>query len=263
MNNTPATETVISDALLVAGVTAWSYALGFAYRSSFVEYFGLPNYLATPSISAVLIAVAALAGTLLSYFAIANLIWTLAPHNNSAIAGAVRRVVALSLVMGLMMFPVLKERAIWVFVLVIVGVYAAFEFLFPLITQRGSSTYEAKLDAQNRLEIDVQSRGFGGLLHRTVGAGWVRVGLFAVLTIFLANMLGRTHAREQETFFVLEDAPDSVVVVMDGDVLVAANIDRSTKALKGSFSVRKLSDGKPWNLRHEKFGRLQPPPTTK
>jgi hypothetical protein len=219
------------------------------------------NILAYPLVLPPLIAASALAGALLSYFFIADLIWRLAPRTSSATADAVRRVLAFGLLVCLLFFPVIKERAVWILVLAIVGSYATFEFLFPLISQRGLNTYEEKMAAQERIEIHTDSHSLYGLLRSVIGVGWMRLGLFAGITILLANTLGRTHAREEETFLVFEDSLSSAVIVVDGDMLVAANFEPKTNTLSGSFSIRKLADSTPWNLRQKKIGRLQVNPS--
>lgn len=261
MGDSTTTRNIVSDTLLVAAVPAWSYAVGFSYQSSYVEYFGLPSRLATPSLSTTLIAAGALAGILLSYLFIADFIWRLAPRTDSATAAAIRRVLAFSLLVGLLFFPVIKERAIWIFALAIVGIYVIIEFLFPLVSQRGLSSYEEKLAAQEQIEAHTNTHSLYGLLRNAIGVAWMRLGLFAGITILLASTLGRTHAREEDTFLVFEDSPNSAVIVVDGDMLVAANFDPKTNTLSGSFFVRKLADSAPWKLRQKKIGRLQVNPS--
>src|SRR6267154_5139643 len=106
MENAPSAQRVFSDALLIAGFTASSYAVGYAYRSGFAEHFGIPAILVAPTATTVLEAAAALGGVLFTYFVAADFIWALVPHTNSAVARAVKRFVAFILCMGFLLFPV-------------------------------------------------------------------------------------------------------------------------------------------------------------
>lgn len=256
MSDPSGAQRAITDALLIAVLTAWSYAIGFAYLSGIANYFGFPIQLATPSATQVLQAAAALSAVLLIYFVVADFVWSFAPRSDTALARAIRRFIALSLIFGFMMYPFLKDWRGWISLVSVSAVYGFFEFVFPLITQRAFNTYEAKLEAQQKIESGAQPHSLMSFFHNVVGKGGIILLLLVMLTIMLSYNLGLQNAREQETFFVLEDAPDSAVLHIDGEVLVAGSFDQQTKMLKGSFIVRKLSDGKPWLLRQEKIGPL-------
>src|SRR6266851_9610078 len=114
MADAPSAPRVFSDPLLIAGFTASSYAVGYAYRSGFAEHFGVPGILVAPTVTTVLEAAAALGGVLVTYLTAANFVWMLVPHTNSAVARAVKRFVAYILCMGFLLFPVAKLEHAWI-----------------------------------------------------------------------------------------------------------------------------------------------------
>jgi hypothetical protein len=263
MADAPSAPRVFSDALLVAGFTASSYAVGYAYRSGFAEHFGVPTILLAPTVTTVLEAAAALGGVLFAYFAAANYMWTLVPHTNTAVARAVKRFVAFILCMGFLLFPVAKVEHAW-------GIFAGtmlflgfLEFVLPLLTQRHAGTYEEKLEAQYKFDRQVHHRSLLGHSVNAFGRDLVLFVLFVIVIVLAAKMLGLRNAKEKEEFYLLSGVANSVVVSLDGEVLVLANFDPKTKTLSGTYIVRKLSDGKPWSLRLERIGPLKSLPKTK
>jgi hypothetical protein len=80
---------------------------------------------------------------------------------------------------------------------------------------------------------------------------WVYAGLS---TSFIAGTL---HAKVRTRFLVLSSSPETVVLGIWGDTVVTARFDRNTKTVKEDFTVIKISDHTPLNVRMEKVGPLR------
>jgi len=130
MSDVPPAARVLSDAILIAGITACSYAVGYAYRIGFAGHFAVPVDLAAPTTTAVLGAAAGLSGVLLSYFFIANMVWSFTPRHDTAVGRAIRRVVIVGLLFGLML-PVTKLDFGWAILGAVFVVYLCFSSHFP------------------------------------------------------------------------------------------------------------------------------------
>ncbi len=257
MAESPASP-ALSDALLIAGLTACSYAIGYAYQRGITDHFELPSSLAAPSISVSLCAAAALAGSIGSLLSIVNVVW-LFWTSGTALARSVARVVLVSVLAMTFFIPIFGNHGATKPILLVLAYMVISELLFPLITQHRLANYEAKLKAQEEIERRVQDRSLTKFIQVVTGTVWIRLMAFSLFAILLAYLLGHQSVREQMNFFVLGDDPNSVAVLIDGEVMVSGSFDRQSKTLSGSFSVHKLSDGKPWSLRLEKVGPLVPP----
>lgn len=97
----------ISEGILLAAATALSYGIAFAYQSGYASYFGMPPLLLTPTIGTVLKAAGAVGLAFLSFWNIANGIWPFAPRGKSALHRAIRRLLAITLIAGLIAFNLL------------------------------------------------------------------------------------------------------------------------------------------------------------
>ena len=260
LNNTSSATRVLSDTVVIAGVTACSYAVGYAYRIGFAEHFGVPVDLAAPTITAVLQAAAALGGVLASYFFLANLVWIVAPRHDSAIGRAIQRFVVIGIIIGFLLYAV-RLKEVWAIIGGFFLLFAFFTFVFPLLTQRRAQNYEEKLAGQEK--IDSQARSLYIDFANAFGRNALLLALCALLAITVAKMLGTQNAQSKEDFYALEEMGDSVVVWIDGDILVSAEYDPKTKTLTGNYTVRKVSESKPWSLRKVHVGPLQGVPKSK
>jgi hypothetical protein len=96
-----------------------------------------------------------------------------------------------------------------------------------------------------------------GYFANVFGRNMVLFALLVFLAVSTAKLLGLRSAQDKEEFYLLNGVENSVVVSIDGEILVSANFDPKTKTLTGAYVVRKLSDGKPWSLRLERVGPLK------
>lgn len=249
-----------SEAIVVAGATAFAYCLAYAYSRAYATYFGLPPLLVTPTLGGVLTAAAAVGLVVLTFANIASVIWPLTPTADTARGRAIRHVVRMALIIGLFAFAALEGLEAWLLFLGLTGLIAFFELVWPLITQKRVKGYEQKIDAQEDVDIRYQQRTVIGYLHEKLGHEYFQVIYAALILLVLAHLLGGNSARTKETFFVLADAPGYVVVSMDDNMAVLAGFDTETLTLNGLFKVQRFADDRTWSLREEKIGRLKAKP---
>ena len=116
-------------------------------------------------------------------------------------------------------------------ILLVLAYMVISELLFPLITQHRLANYEAKLKAQEEIERRVQDRQSHKIYTGSDGNGLDSIDGFLLFAILLAYLLGHQSVREQMNFFVLGDDPNSVAVLIDGEVMVSGSFDRQSKTL--------------------------------
>jgi hypothetical protein len=249
-----ANETRLPDSILLAAASAMSYAVAYAYRIGFGSFYDLPPLLLTPTIGGILKAGAAVGATLLTLSFFLNGIWMFLPSRNSALGRSIRRILLVLVFVILSSFSLFVYRWGWLVVPAALLVMTFLELVFPLITQRNIARYEDKLAAQEKVEsavtmpVDHFARRIGKRSFLLVFASYVLVNF--------SHSLGYIAAKQQEEFFVPDDAANYVVAAMDDEIAVMVAYDRGTMTLKRSYEVRRVgSTATKWHK--WKLGRLK------
>lgn len=251
---------LFSDAIVIAVLTSWLYLVGYAYRFGYATYFRFPEQLVSPGPTMVLQVAFTLGGIFFAYFIFADGIWNLLPKSNTAIAKTVRRYIAFLLLFGLILIPYKNDLK---FVLIAFGCVAIGKALLDFVLPLGGKlskgkSYEEKLESYSQIVDNVLSGRLIGIIRRTTGVQFLSLAFLAIFVVLFSHTIGKQHAKDKEMFYLLEDSPNVAVLAIEGELIIAAPFDPQTKTLKGSFEIRKLSDGKPWLLREDKAGPLKP-----
>ena len=194
---------------------------------------------------------------------IASGIWVWAPRGISALDHAIRRVLAFTLVIGLLAFYVFEGGWAWLAITAALCWQGFFEFVFPLIVHRKVVGYENKLKAQMEIERNAQQHLLVGRARRAFGDSAVRLAGISLLIIYLAYFVGIRAAKNQEEFFVLTDRPGAIVAAIDDNVVILANYDQTALSLTGSYQVERLSESRAWKLQRRRIGKLTGPKSNK
>jgi len=253
----------VSDAVLLAVASALSYAVAYAYQSGFASHFGLPPLLLSPTIGSILQAGAAVGIVLMAFWNFASVAWHFSPRGDTALKRAIRRIIALALVFGLLLFPILDSKSGWIVFAFMLFLFVFLEFVFPLITQRKIIGYENKLLEQEEIERHVAQHSLVEHAVIAFGKSALRLAVAAVLLIFISYSVGLRAAIKQEEFFVLTDRPGYVVAAMEDNLLILAAYIPTTLVLTGTYHVERLSDSREWTLKQEHIGKLTAAPKIK
>lgn len=242
--------------MLVALATGLSYAVAYAYNAGFASFFDLPPFLISPTVGTILQAAAAVGAVLLSFWNIAAGVWTFAPRGNTALARAIRRFLVVVLFVGLFYAPIRDINGIWILAAIILGFYAFFSFIFPLITQRKIAGYENKLLGQEKIEHDAGGHSLNAYMARAMSERELFVGAMCILLVYFSYLVGVGAAVRKEDFLVLDDRPGFVVAALDEELLVLAGYDTVTRKLTGNYQVERLAENRPWMLKSMHIGKL-------
>jgi hypothetical protein len=188
---------LLSDAILVAAASAFSYALAYAYQSGFASYFSLPPLLLTPTLGAVFQAGAVVGTFLLFFWNIFNAVWMFI-RTNSGIGRSILRLLLITL-MAVMFVFVFSNKWGWLIIVAVFCVFGFGEFIFPRITQREIAGYENKLLAQEKIK-SASKPTFLHHLGQRFGDRVILPVIAAFGLLLLANGLGNKTAKEQEDF---------------------------------------------------------------
>lgn len=242
--------------MLVALVTALSYAVAYAYNAGFASFFDLPPFLISPTVGTILQAAAAVGAVLLGFWNIVAVVWVFAPRGDTALVRSIRRFLVFLLIIGFFYVPIRDVKGVWVLAAIILGFYVFFSFVFPLITQRKIAGYEKKLLAQEQFDRDADGYSLNTHVARALGGRELLVGALSLLLVYFSYLVGFGAAVRKEDFLFLDDRPGFVVAALDEELLVLAGYNPVTLKLTGTYQVERLAENRPWVLKSMHIGRL-------
>jgi len=233
----------LDGAILVAGLSALSYALSFAYGMGYSSFFGVPTMLVevTPK-NLLLCATAVVVGSPLFQFVDGLLrLWP------QSWPQAVRRAV-----LRFLLWPVLALAAAFVlggdrvllWFLVPMAFSALYQFVDPL-THTEKATYREKLEAAQAARLKQQLQQPPGIPERLAG----RFGHTAVDVLFVCYLgvavawgVGYHEARTRVDFLVPTTGQPCVVVAPYSEELICSAFDSASHKLMGNLRLIPLHD---------------------
>jgi hypothetical protein len=242
----PETETrtlwKFSDAVVLAGVPAFLYLLTLSYQVSAALTFGIPTQLITITwtetfgIGLILSTITAFL-FLLAFLILSGIsfIWSPSTPRPNYVIAVKNLPWMLSLAQAIYFIWANwhRTRLLLFFGSILLG------FVLGMLMQRERRIH----DQANAAEA--KRWAYGATL-----IFWGFAGLSTAITC------GTVLAQYERSYFVFQSSPDTVVLAIWGDTVVAAPFDRSTKALKGDFIITKISDHSALDIRLEKVGPL-------
>ncbi|HET8761742.1 MAG TPA: hypothetical protein VFN94_11770 [Nitrospiria bacterium] len=246
----------LTEGLLIAGVPAAGYWFAFLYELGYCKYFDIPASFIEVSVSNILVAIVGLLGVLVLVNVYADLIFMVFQWLPSAIKSAVLRItIPVVFLTGYALVIRIPFRQVFLVLGLILVPILFLEFILPLIVQRGTRGYLAKLDAQNKSEreritvMDVVASKLGrdNFLHLAL--------IFSIS--FLAYFAGGYNAKVQREFIVLPGSNELVVLKTYNASFLAAKFDRPSKSVWAEYTLVP-ADTQVGRFSFERVGPLQP-----
>jgi len=212
----------LSEAILLAIVTAVAYLGAFCYEFGYANFFGIPTHFIEISILKIIISLCLVAYFALLVLGTSSFLWMFLPKKYDKISS-----VALPVVLFFVLLLIMNID-IWIKV-----IFGATGFLMGGYM---TATHQEKKG----------KRLFDRILEKTLGeklASFVRKGtLFLILFITIAFSVGKGTASWGKKFMVLEDLPQTVVLRKYGEILICAPFDSETREIKGQFIIRRMPE---------------------
>lgn len=229
----------VPEVLFVAILTAGAYWLAFLYEAGYLRGFGLPAHLVEVSVQTTLSVALAVSGLIWFLFSIINFVLMLWPKHPAIQEKAFRvGVVLLILFWHLIIYGLrVQDWILYVFWIVFIGI---FEFLWPLLVYHDKPTLRERFIADEIAESRVRARGVASRIFAAFGPAAYGLLVLFVLGGTLAYTAGRAKATTQKEFFVFAEAPNTAVIRIYGDMILAAPFDKETKTLQAKVVIRKI-----------------------
>lgn len=245
----------LTEGLVIAGVPAAGYWFAFLYELGYCKYFEIPPAFIEIGLLNVLVAIIGLGGVLALFNLYADPVFILSRGLPKPLRAALFRIaVPVVLVSGYAIVARLTPPQFLFAVGIFLVPLAFFEFIFPLLTQRGVKGYLSKLEAQNQTEL--QHETIMDVVAKSIGR---RVFLFSALLFalsFTAYFAGGYEAKTQLDFMVIGEQPEKVVLKRNGAYSVTAQFDREKKSISRNFAL--ISSEQEFRFRYERVGPLSP-----
>lgn len=246
----------LTEGLLIAGVPVAGYWFAFLYDLGYCRYFDILAWFIDVGILNVFVSTVGLLGLLALVSLYANPLFMILRRLPAALRSAFLRIaIPFAFIAG---YALVGRLMLCQFVLLFtpfVVLLLFLEFIFPLITQRGTRGYLAKLDAQNVTEpehhtlVDAMVRSIG----RERSLFFYLIFVFS----FVAYFAGGYNAKAQTDFIVLTGSTELVVLKTYKASFLAAKFDRVARSVSPQYTVIP-ADTQLFQFKFERVGRLLP-----
>jgi hypothetical protein len=244
-----------SEGIIIAATPFAAYTIAFVYHAGYAKFFGIPTELIYLDLKMVLIAGFPLVLVASLLFGISFGFWGFWPegkrhHPIYRRAQMVFPGFALLIVLIAIHGP---EWHAWLGALLAVVAILVLSFLGPLLTQRGKKPFVQKMadhDAAQRHDSILEFYLQGGLRTSLLALVWLAIASQ------IAYDIGAFRAQNQVQFFVRSTSPETVVLAIYGDNLVAAPFDRVKKTVEKGIVVLRVTDTPNVAMRLEQVGPL-------
>ena len=249
----------VTQGLFLAAAPLAGYAIAFSYEAGFAAHFGVPLDLVSLDLTKVLLAIAGLLSLGWFLFFVFNPVSILlgAAEWPAPIRERVQNAFTLVVFIAAALHVYGPSNALLGGVVLVMLGMTFFHYVFPLITQRKTRGYLAKLTAQDELENRQVS--VSPIVRSAVQAvgplGFVLLACTA-LAGYVAFSLGQAKAERSEWFYCCSDTTNTVLVRAYGSSLVGVRFDPTTRRLTGQLVLGTRGEGQWQTLTWKRVGPL-------
>lgn len=251
------TRNLLTEGILLAGVSAYVYLVTFVYEYGYCSYFLIPRSLIDPNLSTVLVAAATIGGVFVSSLKLMGLsapLFRAAADPNLAPYREFFGFNALFVLLGIFFATVygLTLRGTLIFL----GLVGVFELLYfaPVLLFKRDKPLRERFDAYRRQKSD--QLDLPALFAEWYGVGWLRPALISLGLLFVAYFVGHGEASRKQQFLVSKASPDIVILRNYGDLFIGARFDRSKKLILDELILARLGQNQTVEYFNEPIGPL-------
>lgn len=260
------TENILSEAALLAFITAAAYYLAFQHEAAFIGYFGVPRELVQVEIQSLILMAASIATVLLLFAPLAQSILAMVPAQNERLKPFVLRWGAMLLLIPISISAIgVRNWRQWILIVASVSTLAALELLPPLLAKLAGRARTAEgeggtyLEHWGALQDKRRDRIRESMLHGLLGPLGLNVTRILLILLFLnviATATGLYNARTQRDFLVLRGTPERVVLRIYGSRAITAPLLRRDRLVQKQYRFVNLDESDTAILSLERVGPL-------
>lgn len=245
-----------TEAILIAVVPLISYLFTYSFELGFVSYFGIPfQFIQIAPCNILLMA-------FLLYFIgsigvpFILVISQIIPNHMHELANRIWVSTAMATFLYMFSLP-LPNKDKFIFFLIFLGL-EFLVFVWPLITQSKTKGYHNKLIADDKTRREFLERPGSWYYYLIKKVGLFAIGL--IISIFSIAMVlmqyGLFRASKETEYYTLVNNPNKVIIRFYGYQGMCSTFDRSSKIVRGDFSVVNLQSDPTLLIKKERIGPL-------
>jgi hypothetical protein len=233
----------LSPALLIAGTPLVGYALAYAHERGATSVYHIPSQFIAVDIASALAAALSVFLAALAGMSTVNLLYVFFPTR----ASPAIQVRALFLGLAIVVFVILNltyqgHWLEWIWIPVSMVGFVGLLSVVPLITERKTKGYRAKLQAAHeRSETSGREPDVYNWLSSVVGHGKFLLVAGLLLALALAYATGRASSFRARDHLVIKGPRPLVVLRTYGHTVIAARFDPAGQCITGEFRIFDLS----------------------
>jgi hypothetical protein len=228
---------LLSEAVILAGITAAAYFFAFSYEAAYLEYFGIPSQLAVVEVKTLTLTAGALIGLALLVFPAWILLLKLTPSTGK-IFSAVFWFFFVLMLLTIVVSYGLSSWPRWALLVGLAIVVGAIDISSYLLARRKGEEYAMQ---HERLKLEKFRRSSLSGVVRSVDLGGLSLMMVFLFLYLVIPALGRFTARTQVNFLVVKAEPLEVVLRVYSDTaIVVPLVGRDT--IGKEFRVLRLSE---------------------
>lgn len=238
-----------SEGFLLAIIPFFGSLITLAFEKGYLSFYDVPTGLIQLDLARVLSASAIVAVFLSIYFLLVNYTVLLVRGKHPVRRALTKPFAAILVVLPLFYFTP-KPLHWWGYFCLYFILLLAIQFIPPLFNRQKGLKYFERLEMQVNGDDDMNNNAEpntppkGTKLERYLITP-VATMLFLLLIVL---SMGLDHARSQDKYWVLKDAPDFLLVANYGEVMIFKYFDKNTKTIGEEVRVLKIQEGVSINL---------------
>jgi hypothetical protein len=250
------TRSWLSDAAVIAGVPAFISILSYSYEFGYASWFAIPWQLVSVTWTTAFEVCKFLAFLVFIWFLVAQPILLVMKDRRVAVT-------ALFWVSYILFFTAMlildhKQRLMWSTFVALSFLGALIHFLWPILFYRTKGTNYSEWLRAFQVAESRGGRPYEDFRNWIAASPLFFVGTLLFFGISLSGAYGTYVASHKADFYVVPSSPESVLLTIYGDTVVAARFERKTNTFQRDFIIMKVSGSSPLNLRMETVGPLRP-----
>ncbi len=252
-------KSLITEGLIIATVPVIGYLYAYLFYAGNFKVFKIPIDLISITPTTIFVVAGIIMGLFFTILQLSSFVLMFFParnHDNPILQSVSKFSVFMILLIALLII----YGGDWEkYIYYVVGMFfiAFFEFIFPLITQRGKGNYKDKLIVQHEVERKVRLPLIDDIADRLnyLDRSKFELLIYLVFSLFLTYNAGIANAEKQKKFLELEDT-NNIVLNISGDRLILSSYN-SNKELSDFFQVTTRDNIIGKNLRLKEIGPLK------
>lgn len=255
-NHSYANRFLNSEAMLIAAISAWGYAVAFLYELGYAEYYGYPSQLISISIQNIVVAIMWVLFVCVLILFLADQLKKLVPAGTTPFKFEARVFLIVAFFTVALLFVAGYDLKSFMIVLTTLLAIILLNIWPALIPRKDGSTLNERLGALHAKEEKTRSESiFHGLLS-ILGRYRAIALYFVCFTFAAAYVTALGNAKRQKDHYVITDRSNTVALRIFNSTIITTEFNPCTGRISDRFTVAFVDADHPLSIKSFNIGQL-------